>query len=119
MPNSKSRKLTIHIEALTFTAIIGLLDFERIQNQQIQVDAKIHYLYDYNNFINYADVVQTIEKLIIEKKYILLEDALLDIEENLLSIYPQIIEFELKISKPEIINNATVALSLHIFNSKR
>jgi len=119
MQNNNSRELTIHIEALTLNAIIGLLDFERINNQKIIIDARIHYQYTPNNFINYADIIQQIEKLIVEKKYILLEDALLDIEENLLFIYPQIIEFELKISKPEIIDNATVALSLHIFNSKR
>lgn len=103
--------MTIHIEALTFKAIIGILDFERITPQNIIVDLLIDYDYSEDNFINYADVIVMIESLIVEKKYKLLEDALIDIEHNLLINYAQINKFKLKITKPDIINHAKVALS--------
>lgn len=104
--------MTIHIEALTFSAIIGILDFERLTPQAIIVDATIDYTYSNHTFINYADVIKIIQTLIIEKKYGLLEDALTQMRDELLRIYPEIAKFKLKITKPEIISNAKVALSL-------
>ena len=106
-------KTTIHIENLEISAIIGILDFERIQTQKIIVDATIVYFYKEKNFINYADIIQLIETLIIEKKYELLEEALVNIQEKIITLYHEIIELNIKISKPEIIRNANVALSLN------
>jgi len=71
--------MTIHIEALTFPAIIGILDSEHITPQEVIVDSTIDYCYRNNNFINYAELIATIESQIIEKKYGLLEDALTDV----------------------------------------
>jgi len=105
--------MTIHIEALTFPAIIGILDSEHITPQEVIVDSTIDYCYRNNNFINYAELIATIESQIIEKKYGLLEDALTDITALLLSTYPQIKNIHLKISKPDIISNAKVALSIN------
>lgn len=110
--------MTIHIEALTFPAIIGILDFERIEAQTVVVDASIDYLYTQDAFINYAEVIATIETLMIEEKYALLEDALSDIQNKLLTIYPKIIKLTLKITKPDIINHAKVALSIEWKNPK-
>ncbi|MBU1668457.1 dihydroneopterin aldolase [bacterium] len=104
--------MTIHIEELTLSAIIGILDFERIKTQTVVIDATIDYFYSTNKFINYAEVIQLMETLIIEKKYTLLEDALSDIQNKLLENYPQIVKYNLKITKPDIINNAKVALSI-------
>jgi len=113
LENSKSgQTVTIHIEALTIKAIIGILDFERIKKQSIIIDAKIKYNYIKESFINYAEVIELIETLIIDKKYLLLEDALVEIQNKILETHPQIFNFSLKISKPNIIKNANVALSL-------
>jgi dihydroneopterin aldolase len=103
--------MTIHIEKLTFECIIGILDFERIRVQKVIVDLKIDYTYTNDFFINYADVIKLIEKDMIEKKYKLLETALNELEQKLLSTYPKIENFNLKISKPNIIDNANIALS--------
>ncbi len=108
--------MTIHIDALTFPTIIGILDFERITPQNVVVDATIDYCYKNSDFINYAEVIATIESQIIEKKYELLEDALTDITILLLLKYPQIKNIYLKISKPDIISNAQVALSINVKN---
>jgi len=108
--------MTIHIEKLEISAIIGILDFERITTQTVIVDAHIDYYYKENQFINYAEVISIIETMIISKQYQLLEDALTDIQQKILQRYREIIKLNLKISKPNIIKNATVALSLEYFS---
>jgi len=111
--------MTIHIEELTLSAIIGILDFERIERQTVIVDAQIDYFYNKDLFINYAEVIERIQILIIEKQYTLLEDALSDIRNKLIETYPQIVKLKLKITKPDIIKHAKVALSLQWEKSKQ
>jgi len=108
--------MTIHIEELEILAILGILDFERINKQKIVVDARIDYYYQENQFINYAEVISIIETMITANKYELLEDALNDITKKIIKHYSQIIKLNLKISKPNIIKNAKVALSLEYFS---
>jgi len=103
--------MTIHIEELTFECIIGILDFERLKAQKVIVDLTLDYNYTNDFFINYADVITLIKNKMIENRYELLETALNEIESKLLSTYPQIESFNLKITKPNILNNVNVALS--------
>jgi len=103
--------MTIHIEQLTFETIIGLLDFERVNAQTVIVNLEIDYLYDNNNFINYADVINLIEIDMHQKKYELLETAITKLIEKITSTYTQINSLVLKITKPNIITNAHVSLS--------
>jgi len=103
--------MTIHIEQLTFETIIGLLDFERVNAQTVIVNLEIDYLYDNNNFINYADVINLIEIDMHQKKYELLETAITELIEKITSTYAQINALVLKITKPDIIMNAHVSLS--------
>lgn len=72
--------MTIHIEALTFDVIIGLLDFERDKPQKVIIDLKASYAYTENEFIDYADMVLLIQNELKEKRYTLLEDALLGVK---------------------------------------
>jgi len=109
--------MTIHIESLTFDTIIGILDFERITPQSVIVDMVLDYVYENNNYINYADLILLIEKQMNEKKYELLETAIEELRENIILKYPQITKLNLKITKPNIINNAKVALSSSWSNS--
>ena len=108
----KSIYMTIHIDTLTFSTIVGILDFERTTPQDVIIDATIDYCYKNNNFINYADVIALLEQEMIENKYELLEDALSEITDTLLKRYTQIKKIYLKITKPNIIPNAKVSLSL-------
>jgi dihydroneopterin aldolase len=103
--------MTIHIEALTLDVIIGLLDFERDRPQRIRIDLEASYPYENGNFIDYADMVFLIEKELKEKRYTLLEEALLGIKNILSSAYPHIQTLSLKISKPDILPKCSVALS--------
>lgn len=103
--------MKIHIESLKIDTIIGLLDFERIEKQQIILDLEAVYSYDSKSFVNYADLVTVIEQEIKQCKYELLEEALLDLKEKITQKYPQITQLSLKIAKPDILSNCSVALS--------
>ena len=103
--------MTIHIEALTFDVIIGLLDFERDRPQRVIIDLEASYEYNDGEFIDYADMALLIQNELKEKRYELLEDALLGLKEVLYSSYPQIQSLFLKLSKPDILPQCTVSLS--------
>ncbi len=103
--------MRIHVEALTFDVIIGLLDFEREREQRVIIDLEILYDYSAETFINYADVAALIKKELQEKKYLLLEEALLGVKKELHTQYPSLKSLKLKISKPDILPDCNVALS--------
>jgi dihydroneopterin aldolase len=103
--------MTIHIEDLTFDVIIGLLDFERDRPQRIIINLEASYEYKEGQFIDYADMALLIQNELKEKKYELLEDALLGLKELLSTTYPQMQTLFLKISKPDILPQCTVSLS--------
>jgi len=102
--------MTIHIEELTIDTIIGILDFERNSKQKVVIETKINYIYTEKEFINYAEVIDIIEKSLHTNRYELLEDALSGIARVLFLNYSQIETLYLKISKPDIIKNAVVSL---------
>lgn len=101
----------IHIDTLAFETIIGLLDFERDRPQRVIVDLQASYDYNNENFINYADIVLHIQNELKEKKYALLEEALLGLKKRLHNHYPQLKTLNIKISKPDILSDCNVALS--------
>ena len=103
--------MQIHIETLTFDTIIGLLDFERDRPQRVIVDLQASYDYANENFIDYADMVMLIRTELDDKKYELLEEALLGIKSRLTTTYPQLKTLSLKIAKPDILEECSVALS--------
>jgi dihydroneopterin aldolase len=103
--------MTIHIDTLEFDVIIGLLDFERETPQRVIVDVEASYNYSNEEFINYADMALLIQDELKEKRYELLEEALLGLKNILSSTYPQIKTLQIKIAKPDILSNCSVALS--------
>ena len=106
-----SSSMTIHIETLTFDVIIGLLDFEREKPQRVMIDVEASYTYKNNHFIDYADMVVLLQNDLKQKRYTLLEDALLGMKSLLSSTYPQLQSLSLKIAKPDILTECSVALS--------
>ena len=103
--------MTIHIEDLAFDVIIGLLDFERDKPQRVIINFEASYDYSDDKFIDYADIVLLIQNELKEKRYELLENALLGLKEILYTTYPDLRTLSLKISKPDIIPECTVSLS--------
>ncbi len=103
--------MTIHIESLTFDAIIGLLDFEREHTQRVVIDLQAEYPYPESDFIDYTDLCSLMTEKVREARYALLENALMELEQIIIADYPQITSLYLKITKPDILKNVTVALS--------
>jgi len=103
--------MTIHIEGLSFDAIIGLLDFEREHVQPVRIDLEAEYHYTADDFIDYADLASMIEEKVKQARYMLLEEALLELETLITQNYPNIRSLYLKISKPDILKHCIVSLS--------
>lgn len=102
--------MKILIKNLTFDCIIGILDFERITPQRVVLD--LSFKYDYKNkdsFIDYSEISKALENIMKEKKFELLEDAIIYIEKYLQKKY-KIKKLKLKISKPDILTNCIVSL---------
>jgi len=102
--------MKIHIEDLKFQSILGILDFERINPQNIIVQAEITYEFK-TEYINYALVVDLIKISMIENKYLLVEDALQEISNILKKKFPTISSLSLKITKPSILPDCRVSVS--------
>lgn len=99
----------IIIEDFKVRTIIGILEKERICEQEIIINAKISYVYE-DNFLNYIEVINLIEQLIKTQKYALLEEAILDISERLKSAFPAICSLSLTLKKPEILDSCTIGV---------
>jgi dihydroneopterin aldolase len=109
--------VTIHIEDLQFQCIIGILDFERVQKQDIVINLTIDYTYK-SEFINYTEVVELIKTDTKKNKFLLLEDALSSLSIKLKEKFPLINTLNLKITKPSILPDAKVSVSnIYNFNS--
>lgn len=102
--------MKIHINDLSFKCIIGILDFERIKKQKVVIDLSFEYEFSKDKFINYAEVSELIKTTMKKEKFLLLEDAILHIE-NLLNQTYEISNLYIKISKPNILTNCIVSLS--------
>ena len=109
--------MTIHIQDLKFQAILGILDFERINPQDIIINTTIEYHYE-DDFINYAEVVELIKSDMTKHKFLLIEDALTHLFIELKKKFPKIDKIELKITKPSILPDVRVSVSdIYIFDS--
>ena len=102
--------MKIEISHLTFKCIIGILDFERIKKQKVIINISFEYNFSKDLFINYAEISQLVKTTMKEQKFLLLEDAILYLE-NLLNSNYQITNLYTKISKPNILKNCVVSLS--------
>jgi dihydroneopterin aldolase len=102
--------LTIHIQALTFRAIIGVLPHERRTPQKIVIDTFISYSYHEGDYIDYALVVSAIKNFIRDKRFLLLEDAVYQTKLMIQDLGDDITEVKLTITKPNILKNTIVSL---------
>lgn len=102
--------MKIEIEKLSFKCIIGILDFERVKKQKVEINLSFEYDFHDNSFINYVDVVNLVKKAMKENKFELLEDAVKILKELIENKY-KISNLKLKISKPNILKDCTVSIS--------
>ena len=109
MENNRIYKILI--EDLTFKAILGLLEKERKSEQLVVVNVEIEYI-NKNNYVDYAKVSDLIVNIIQNGKFMLIEDAVDEVEKVLLKEFPQIKSLKLSIKKPEILKNALVGVEI-------
>ncbi|MDQ7045309.1 MAG: dihydroneopterin aldolase [Sulfurimonas sp.] len=102
--------MTIYIEDLRFQCIIGILDYERLSPQDIIINIEIDYTYE-NDFINYAELSNFTKSLMINNKFLLIEDALLTLATKLKEEFSKIEKLRLKITKPSILPDCKVSVS--------
>lgn len=107
------KNFTVSIDTLTFETIIGILAYERETPQKVNVDITFEYSYDPNakEFIDYAQVAQLIEMTMCEKKFELIEEAVLYLETLLYKTYPMK-NLKIKIAKPDILENCVVSVGI-------
>ncbi len=103
--------MTIEIKNLEIDAIIGILPKERKESQSILVDLYAQYDYLDGVYVDYANLANLIETTLIKEKFELIEEALLNIKEQIFKLYPIIYTLELRIQKPNIIDNCFVGVS--------
>ena len=102
--------MTIHIEDLTFKCIIGILDFERENEQDVVINLALDYTY-HNEFINYAHLANRVKTIMKDNEFLLIEDALDKISFSLKNEYTNIEKLFLKITKPSILPDCRVSVS--------
>ncbi|EMG81305.1 dihydroneopterin aldolase [Helicobacter pylori GAM105Ai] len=109
-------KQAVHIHNLVFETILGILEFERLKPQKISVDLDLFYTELPNKaYLDYMEIQELIQKMMQEKQYLLIEDALKDLSHVLKTRYSEISELFLKISKLEISPNSQVGASVKIY----
>ncbi|WRF56366.1 dihydroneopterin aldolase [Helicobacter pylori] len=108
-------KQGVHIHNLVFETILGILEFERLKPQKISVDLDLFYTQlPSKAYLDYMEIQELIQKMMQEKQYLLIEDALKDLSHALKTRYSAISELYLKISKLEISPNSQVGASVKI-----
>lgn len=101
------------IEAFKLKVIIGILDFEKQIPQEVLIEGKITYKYSREDFVDYIEVKNIIQKLLQTNQYGLLEDALLDITHHLKNKFNTIKNIELKIKKLNIDPDCIVGVKIN------
>ncbi|MBW6489183.1 dihydroneopterin aldolase [Sulfurimonas sp.] len=102
--------MTIHVEDLRFQCIIGILDFERLKPQDVIVNISIEYEY-LQEFLNYVKIVEIIKEIMIKSEFLLIEDAIKEINLKLIKEFNTIKSIDLKITKPSILKGCKVSVS--------
>ncbi len=109
-------KQGVHVHNFVFETILGILEFERLKPQKISVDLDLFYTELPNKaYLDYMEIQELIQKMMQEKQYLLIEDALKDLSHVLKTRYSEITELYLKISKLEISPNSQVGVSVKIY----
>jgi len=104
--------MTIEIRDLAFECIIGILDFERAVPQCVLIDAVIDYTYDGEHFLDYAAVAAMFKSEMTARQFELIEEALEALTGTFKTQFPAAKRLELTISKPDILPDCRVSVTL-------
>ena len=107
--------MRIVIADLEFEAIIGILEEERINPQRVIVNLEIDYHFRDGEYLDYVEIIDFTKSLIINKRFLLIEEAVGSLIEGLKSNFSAVEYINCQISKPDIIKECKVLVQ----NSKR
>lgn len=99
----------LEIEDLRFCAIVGILESERTREQEVLINAKIHYHYD-RSYLDYVRVVECVQDTICANAYGLLEELIDDVCRELYARFPMITHIDFHIAKPQILSHCRVGV---------
>lgn len=102
--------MKVHIQNLKFDAILGILPFERENEQEIIIDISFEYEFANGEYVDYASVCDCVKNLVKHEKFNLIENAIIKIEDKLNSMY-EIDNLFIKISKSQILQDCIVGVS--------
>ncbi|WP_292656929.1 dihydroneopterin aldolase [Nitratifractor sp.] len=103
--------MKIEIHSLEIDAVIGILPTERQTPQKILVDLEAEYRYDGEHYLDYAAVVQEIRRTLVREQFGLLEEGLAFLKRQIITEHPEISSLFIRLSKPDILQECTVAVS--------
>lgn len=101
--------MKVKIKNLSFKCIIGILDFERKKKQRVIINCSYQYTFKDDVFVDYSKVANEIETIMKKKKFLLLENAIINISKKINKNY-KIKNFKIEIEKPNILKNCQVSL---------
>lgn len=99
----------LEIENLRFSSIVGILESERTNEQEVCVNAKIFYEYT-SAYLDYVSVVSCIQETIRTRAYGLLEDLIEGVCEELHTRFAMIRSIDFYIAKPQIFSHCVVGV---------
>lgn len=103
--------MRLEIKNLTFEAIIGIYKLEREIPQRVIVDAVIDYEFSDGYFIDYAELVNFIKHIFDQKKFLLLEEAIIHLKSEICKKYEKINSITISLTKPEALKSCVVTVS--------
>lgn len=107
--------MTLHIKELFIEAIVGLLPHERLKEQPLRLDVSIEYCYENGRYIDYAKLAVWLEKLLIRRRYRVLEEAAQEIADRIKERHENVESVKIILTKPEAIANGIASVELHKF----
>lgn len=103
-------EITTLVRDHEFSAIIGMLDFERVTPQKVRINAE----FKSENFIDYVEIINFIEEFYGEQKFQSVEDSASQTAQALKAKFPSLTALNFEILKTEIIKNALVGAKIEI-----
>ncbi|CAM4120480.1 dihydroneopterin aldolase [Campylobacter armoricus] len=93
---------------LEFKCIIGLLDYERIQEQKVLIELEAKS----KNFLDYAKLCEKIEIIYKKKKFKTIEKSLKYLCKSIKKYHKKLKFISITCYKPDVIKNALVGASI-------
>ncbi len=101
--------MTVSINDLEITAIIGILEHERKNPQRILVDCVFEYDFD-GEFVDYSHIRSMIITIVTEGKFLLLEECIAALQNEIAARFKSIKKLTLAIKKPDIFSDCIVSV---------